>query len=42
MMFKLALGAEKNWRKLRGHKLIEKVVRRVKFKDGEEIKEEAA
>lgn len=42
MMYKLALGAEKHWRKLRGHKLIEKVVRGVKFKDEEEIKEEAA
>ena len=37
MVFKLAESAEKGWRKLRGHKLIEKVVRGACFKDGEEV-----
>ncbi len=37
MVFKLAESAEKGWRKLRGYKLIEKVVRGVCFKDGEEV-----
>ena len=40
MVFKLVESAEKGWRKLRGYKLIEKVVRGVCFKDGEEVKEE--
>ena len=37
MVFKLAMSAEKGWRRLRGHKLIEKVISGVQFKDGEEI-----
>lgn len=41
MVFKLGISAEKHWRKLRGHELIEKVIQGVKFKDGEEIKEAA-
>lgn len=41
MVFKLGISAEKHWRKLRGHGLIEKIVRGVKFKDGEEVKEVA-
>ena len=39
MVYKLAITAEKHWRKLRGHELIEKVINGIKFKDGEEIKE---
>ncbi len=39
MVYKLAITAEKHWRKLKGHELIEKVIRGVKFKDGEEINE---
>jgi hypothetical protein len=39
MLYKLAITAEKHWRKLRGHELIEKVINGIKFKDGEEIKE---
>jgi transposase-like protein len=39
MVYKLATAAEKHWRKLKGHELIEKVIRGVKFKDGEEINE---
>lgn len=39
MVYKLAITAEKHWRKLRGHELIEKIISGVKFKDGEEIKE---
>ena len=38
MVFKLATSAQKHWRKLRGHQLIEKVIRGVQFKDGEEVK----
>jgi transposase-like protein len=35
MVFKLALEAEKKWRKLNGHALIAKVIEGVKFTDGE-------
>lgn len=42
MVFKLALEAERSWTRLRGYKLIEKVVNGVQFKDGEEEKETAA
>jgi transposase-like protein len=41
MVFKLALEAEKNWRRLNGHQLIAKVIDGVKFVDGE-LKEAAA
>ena len=40
MVFKLATAAQKHWKRLRGHQLIEKVVNGVKFKDGEEVKEQ--
>ena len=40
MVFKLALSAQKHWRKLRGYQLIERVVRGVRFKDGIEVKSE--
>lgn len=40
MVFKLALSAQKHWRKLRGYQLIEKVVKGVRFKDGIEVKNE--
>ena len=36
MVYKLALSAEKSWRKLKGHELIKKMIDGVKFKDGEE------
>ncbi|MBS4168643.1 IS256 family transposase [Parachlamydia sp. AcF125] len=39
MVYKLATTAEKHWRRLRGHELIEKVIHGTKFKDGEEVKE---
>lgn len=42
MVFKMTQEAEKSWKRLRGYKLIEKVVQGVRFKDGEEVKEEAA
>jgi len=38
MVFKLALSAQKHWRKLRGHQLMSKVVKGVRFKDGIEVK----
>lgn len=38
MVFKLAMGAEKRWNKLRGSNLIDKVIRGVKFVNGEEKK----
>lgn len=34
MVFKLALQAEKHWRKINGHQLIDKVIKGVKFEDG--------
>ena len=40
MVFKLATAAQKHWKRLRGHQLIENVVKGVKFKDGEEVKEQ--
>ena len=40
MVYKLASSAEKKWRRLRGYKLIDKIIKGVKFKDGEEIKKE--
>lgn len=43
MVYKLGTMAEKGWRRLRGCKLLSKVVAGVKFKDGEEvIKEQVA
>lgn len=44
MVFKLTLEAEKTWKKLKGHKLICKVIEGIKFVNGEmaEITEEAA
>lgn len=38
MVYKLAMSAQKHWRRLRGHELIWKIVQGIKFKDGEEIK----
>jgi putative transposase len=40
MVFKLVASAQKHWRRLRGHQLIEKVIKGVRFKDGEEVKTE--
>ncbi|ADI37853.1 IS256-like element ISWch2 family transposase [Waddlia chondrophila] len=37
MVFKLATSAEKKWRKLKGCEMIEKVIRGVIFKNGEEV-----
>jgi len=44
MVFKLALEAEKTWKRIKGHHLICKVIEGIKFFDGElmEIKQEAA
>jgi transposase-like protein len=41
MVFQLAREAEKYWKKLRGHQLIEKVLSGVIFKNGEEVKKVA-
>ena len=41
MVFKLAREAEKRWRKINGHQLLDKVLRGVQFKDGIE-REKAA
>jgi transposase-like protein len=41
MVFKLAMEAEKTWRRLNGHQLIAKVIEGVKFVDGE-LEEAAA
>jgi putative transposase len=40
MVFKLVASAQKHWRRLRAHQLIEKVIKGVRFKDGEEVKTE--
>lgn len=42
MVFKLALEAEKRWRRLNGHTLLAEVIRGVKFTDGELKKDSAA
>jgi transposase-like protein len=42
MVFRLARSAEKHWRRLNGSKLIEKVIRGVKFQDGVETKSKRA
>lgn len=42
VVYKLAEGAEKSWKRLKGHELISKVVSGVKYKDGEELVEKAA
>lgn len=41
MVYKLAMSAQKHWRRLRGHELIGKIVQGIKFRDGEEVKEVA-
>lgn len=40
MVYKLAMEAEKQWRRLRGYELINKVILGIRFKDGEEVSEE--
>jgi len=40
MVFKLAQSAEKRWKRLRGYKLLGKVITGVKFVNGEELNEE--
>lgn len=42
MTYKLAMEAEKQWRRINGRKLIFKIMRGAKFVDGVEIKEDAA
>lgn len=42
MVFKLTKLAEKGWIRLRGFALLPKVIAGVKFKDGEEVKEQVA
>ena len=37
MVFKLSISAQKHWRRLQGHQLIEKMIKGVQFKDGEEV-----
>lgn len=41
MVFQLAKEAEKRWKKLKGHELIQKVISGVIFKDGEEVQKVA-
>lgn len=41
MVYKLGIAAQKQWKKLRGYELLEKVINGIKFKDGEEVKEVA-
>jgi transposase-like protein len=38
MVFKLALSAQKHWRKLKGYQLIEKLIKGIRFKDGIEVR----
>jgi putative transposase len=42
MVYKLAKMAEKGWIKLRSFALLQKIVAGIKFKDGEEVKEQVA
>ena len=42
MVYRMAKLAEKGWIKLRGFALLQKVVAGIKFKDGEEVKEQVA
>jgi putative transposase len=42
MVFKLALEAEKNWRRLNGHELVAKIIEGVRFRNGEVVTEAAA
>ena len=42
MVFKLAIEAQKHWRRLNGRALLPKVVTGVQFIDGEELQEQAA
>jgi len=42
MVYKMIKLAEKGWIKLRGFALLQKVVAGIKFKDGEEVKEQVA
>nr|VFK24838.1 MAG: Transposase (or an inactivated derivative) [Candidatus Kentron sp. LPFa] len=37
MVFKLSKEAEESWQRITGYKLLDKVVRGIKFKDGEEV-----
>ena len=37
MVYKLSMSAEKRWKRLRGYELIEKVIKGIKFRDGEEV-----
>lgn len=37
MVFKLVTSAQQGWRKIRGYKLIEKIIRGVQFRNGEEV-----
>jgi hypothetical protein len=37
MVYKLSMEAQKRWRKLKGHELINKLILSVEFKDGEEV-----
>ena len=39
MMFKLGMCTEKKWRRLRGFNYLAKVIARIEFKDGIEVKE---
>jgi hypothetical protein len=41
MGYKLMESAEKHWRRLKGSALISKVIEGIKFKDGEEEKNQA-
>ena len=42
MLFKLAMEAQKGWRKLRGYRLIRDVLDDKTFKDGELLEETVA
>ena len=37
MVFKLAEGAQKNWRRIDGHNQLPKLIRGVRFTDGIEV-----
>jgi transposase-like protein len=42
LVYKLAITAQKRWMKIKGYNLLEKVIKKIKFKDGIEVTENVA
>ena len=41
MVYKLSMSAEKHWKRLKGYKLVSKVVEGTEYKDGIEVEKVA-